>query len=212
MSTHVYNIHIAHGTCSFETYVDQSADGATKVDGATSLDACLDACSDHSCYAVEYSEEYGCYRHTTAYVESTMKDNAGVTIYKYKTCTGTMRFITSESALNEMCFTADCPVWDKKENMQGVGGISFADASTSAECKAACIADDNCAGYDLDVSSTPYTCWLHMSPDNFDPPKAKTGVNLYILVSRCPGVCSVDCFPAQSLNATRTIKLLFTLS
>ncbi|ELU00862.1 hypothetical protein CAPTEDRAFT_212221 [Capitella teleta] len=159
----------SHGTCSFETYVDQSADGATKVDGATSLDACLDACSDHSCYAVEYSEEYGCYRHTTAYVESTMKDNAGVTIYKYKTC------------------TADCPVWDKKENMQGVGGISFADASTSAECKAACIADDNCAGFDLDVSGTPYTCWLHMSPDNFDPPKAKTGVNLYILVSRCSG-------------------------
>eukprot|EP00914_Ancora_sagittata_P021223 GHVO01041773.1.p1 GENE.GHVO01041773.1~~GHVO01041773.1.p1 ORF type:complete len:130 (+),score=4.23 GHVO01041773.1:124-513(+) len=86
---------IAYGSCSFETYVDESAEGASKVANANSLDDCLDACVDDTsnCYAVEYSEDYGCYRHTTTYAEGSMKSNSGVTIYKYKSCTGMAEFI-----------------------------------------------------------------------------------------------------------------------
>jgi hypothetical protein len=70
--------------CTYEMSVDMSADGATEVTGVTSRDACLAACND--CYAMEYSTEYGCYRHASQ--QGALKANSGVTNYRYISCTG----------------------------------------------------------------------------------------------------------------------------
>ena len=77
-----------------------------------------------------------------------------------------------------------CPVWEKLENQRGDGAVQNEDASDETECKAACIADSGCVGFDLDTRDS--TCWLHLSVDNFDPPIPNDGINLYKLVERCP--------------------------
>ena len=98
-------------------------------------------------------------------------------------------------------FIPACPKWDKVENSAGDNGAQVAGVSTESACKAACIANPACAGFDLDTTVTPNTCWLHTNVNNFTPPRSRTGVNLYKLTERCPSgtntrVCYSG-FPSQ---------------
>ena len=74
--------------------MDTSADGASEVTGVDNLDDCLEACNDDDdCMAVEYSDEFGCWMHTADDYEDNIKDNTGVTLYKFQSCGKTSRFI-----------------------------------------------------------------------------------------------------------------------
>ena len=75
--------------CTFTETVDLSAEGASQVSGADTLDKCLEACKTDfdTCQAVEYSDAFKCYMHTSAtYEDNGLMDNVGVTIYKLIEC------------------------------------------------------------------------------------------------------------------------------
>jgi hypothetical protein len=68
--------------------VDMGADGAFGL-VAYNLDECLAACVDGAsiCYAMEYSQDLGCWKHTSSFDTSTLMSLLGVTIYKPVNCT-----------------------------------------------------------------------------------------------------------------------------
>ena len=82
-----------------------------------------------------------------------------------------------------LCPCSECPYWTILEDNRVDGGSQI-DESTEADCQQACIDEPDCFGFDLDMRTTPFQCWLHLTDDNIDSPIATTGVNLYT-ITRC---------------------------
>jgi hypothetical protein len=67
--------------------INMGAQGASIVPDVRSLDACLDACvdGDSVCFAMEYSQDFGCYIHETSC--DSLYSIQDVTLYKLINCT-----------------------------------------------------------------------------------------------------------------------------
>lgn len=77
----------AYEGCSFTTTVGMGAQGATRVDSASTLNACLVACiGATNCVAVEYSETLKCWMHTTNDYLNKLAAAETVTVYAFNQC------------------------------------------------------------------------------------------------------------------------------
>ena len=71
--------------CRFTEHVGRAADGANKVMDVNNTADCLEACraDEDNCMAVEFSEEFQCWMHTSDY---TPVDKADITLYELMEC------------------------------------------------------------------------------------------------------------------------------
>ena len=73
------------------------------------------------------------------------------------------------------------PTWTTHDGQNSINGALQAGVSTLAACRAACLADQRCAGLDWKQAGPDY-CWLHRQ---LNGPYHSPGVTQHILVDRC---------------------------
>lgn len=159
----------------WKNFVNMHSFGALLLDEVRSSSDCLNYCLvNATCIAVEVDNNFDP-------IKCWMYDDASKITSRYPAL-GLDQYV-----LIARCSDTPCaPEWNAFPSTNSFGGIQYPQYTTVDDCLALCISLPQCVAVDVNNSSgNSIQCFVHNSTSKIAVKNSFTGINQYVLVSRC---------------------------